>query len=230
MTQLATTLALSLIVAAGGCGSTADFQPKQDTRSSDVSSVDSVDEAIRATMAEARQAVTELGVTEPAMQRIQTALRRLAETPGLRERSDLRELHGGGAAAAVLASDGKEDLTLILTRFEPGKATPIHDHGSWAVAYLVEGRERYVQWEREDDGSDPERAEVRVEYERILHPGDALYWLDPPHDIHSQQALDEVAWELLLFGRNPQQRHLHYFDPGTGRVTTRAPVAATAPQ
>lgn len=216
MTPVATKLVASLIVVASTCSCAG--------RSSDPSAANSLDEAIRETMTEARRAVEELGVTEAAMQRIQTALSRLARTPRLKERSDFRELHGGGAAAAVLASDGKDDLTLILTRFQPGKTTPIHDHGTWAVAYVVEGPERYIQWERLDDGGDPRRAELQVKYERILRPGDALYWFDPPHDIHSQEAMEGVAWELLLFGRNPQQRTLHYFDLGTGRVTTKAPV------
>jgi predicted metal-dependent enzyme (double-stranded beta helix superfamily) len=117
---------------------------------------------------------------------------------------------------------------LILTRFQPGRATPVHDHGSWAVAYVVDGRERYVHWQRLDDGSDPRRADVKAKYERTLGPGDAVYWFDPPHDIHSQEAVDGVAWELLLFGRNPQQRTLQYFDPKTGLVTRRVPIAPVA--
>ena len=157
------------------------------------------------------------------MHRIQTALSRLARVPGLKERSDLREVHGGGVASAVLSSDENDGLTLILARFQPGAPTPIRDHGTWAVAYVVEGQERYIQWERLDDGGDPQRAELQVKYERILGPGDTVYWFDPPHDIHSQQALDGVAWELLLFGRNPLQGTLHYFDLRTGHVTEKKP-------
>ena len=140
------------------------------------------------------------------------------------ERSDLRELHGGGAASAVLSGGGKDSLTLILARFQSGKTTPIHDHGTWAVAYILEGQERYIQWERLDAGGDPRHAQLQVKYERILGPGDAVYWFDPPHDLHSQEATEGVAWELLIFGRNPLQGTLHYFDRETGRVTTKEPV------
>ena len=60
-----------------------------------------VREAVRKTMAEARQAVTELGVTDAAMNRIREALARLAKQPGLKEEFTLRKLHGGGASAAL---------------------------------------------------------------------------------------------------------------------------------
>lgn len=177
-------------------------------------------------MAEAREAIDELGVTDAALRRIETALGRLARAPGLKERSDLREVHGGGVASAVLGTEGSDGLTLILARFQPGMPTPIHDHGTWAVAYLLEGEERYTQWKRLDDGVDPGRANLGVKYERILRPGDAVHWFNPPQDIHSQEALGGVAWELLLFGRNPLHGTLHYFDRETARVTKKAPAAA----
>ena len=179
--------------------------------------------AIQQTMAEARRAVDELGVTKAAMQRIQTALGQLARAPGLKEHTELREVHGGGVASAILSTEGADGLTLILARFEPGKPTPIHDHGTWAVAYVLEGKDRYIHWKRLDDGHDPQRAELEVKYEKILGPGDAVNWFGPPDDIHSQQALDGAAWELVLFGRNPLHGTLHYFDPTSGQVTEKKP-------
>jgi len=182
-----------------------------------------VQEAIQETMAEARAAIDELGLTEATMHRIQAALGSLAQVPGLKEYGEVGEVHGGGVASAVLSSDGQHGLTLILARFRPGETTPVHDHGTWAVAHVVEGRDRYIQWERMDDGVDPQHAELRVKFEKVLGPGDSIYWFEPPHDIHSQQAMGDFAWELLLFGRNPLQGTLHYFDIETGRVEERKP-------
>ena len=135
----------------------------------------------------------------------------------------MRKLHGGGASVALLATEGDAGLTLTLARFEPGHGTPIHDHGTWAVAYVVEGRDHYIQYERVDDGSHAEKANLRVKYERVLEPGESVYWLDPPHDIHSQRSLDQAAWELVLFGKNPLRSERQYFDPDTGSVTRRMP-------
>jgi predicted metal-dependent enzyme (double-stranded beta helix superfamily) len=224
VTNLVTTLLL--VASASVCAGSP--QDESSNRPTDLLAAHSLDQAIQETMAEAREAVDELGVTEAAMQRIQAALRRLAEVPGLKERSELREVHGGGVASAVLRSEGSDGLTLILAQFQPGMSTPIHDHGTWAVAYVLEGQDRYVQWNRVDDGGNPQRAQLEVKYERILSPGDAVYWFNPPYDIHSQEALEGITWELLLLGRNPLHGTLHYFDPSTGRVTTKAPVAAGA--
>jgi predicted metal-dependent enzyme (double-stranded beta helix superfamily) len=184
---------------------------------------DTVQAAIAQTMAEARRAIDADGVTDAAMRRIQQALRALATTPGLLEQAALAGLHGSGAGAAALASEGIDGLTLMLARFPPDAPTPVHDHGSWGVSCVVAGRDRYVHWERLDDGRDPDRAQVRVRYETVLGPGDSVCWSDPPGDIHSQQGEGEPAWELVLFGRDALQTTRHYFDPETGRVHTASP-------
>lgn len=180
-------------------------------------------QAIARTLAAARRAIDEHGITEAAMLRIQQALGSLAKTPGLKEHSALREMHGTDAASTVLASEGSEGLTLIFARFPATAPTPIHDHGSWGVAYVVEGLDRYTQWERLDDGSDPEHAKLQVQYEKILTPGGSVYWLNPPHDIHSQQGHGEPAWELVLFGRDVMHIERHYFDREKGLVVTAMP-------
>ena len=125
--------------------------------------------------------------------------------------------------AVVPASEGDDGLTLILARFTSAAPTPIHDHGTWAVAHVLEGQDYYIQWERLDDRGDPERAELRVKYEKVLGPGDSVYWYGPPHDIHSQQGKDGPAWELVLAGNNILRATRHYFDLDTGRVTEKKP-------
>jgi hypothetical protein len=83
---------------------------------------------------------------------------------------------------------------------------------------VVKGRDRYTHYERLDDGSDPDTARLKVQYERILEPGESVYWLNPPGDIHSQQGEGETALEVVLFGRNPQAAVRHTFNPETGQV------------
>ncbi len=184
---------------------------------------DPVQALITGTMAEARRAIDEHGVTETAMRRIQAALHKLAQISGLHDHASFQELHRSGAAASVLASEGPEGLTLVFARFPPDAPTPVHDHNTWGVAYVMEGHDRYIHWERLDDGRDSEHAQLRVQYEKALGPGDSVYWLDPPGDIHSQQGENETAWELVLFGKNAMQATRHYFDAATGHVTVAKP-------
>lgn len=183
-----------------------------------------IEDAIERSVTEARQAIDRHGVSEKAMQAIQKALRKLASTPGLGEATSLQELHRSGAAASVLASEGPEGITLVYGRFPPEQPTPVHDHGSWGVAYVLAGKDRYIHWKRLDDASDPHQAALAVEYDRVLEPGDSVYWFEPPSDIHSQQGYDgETAWELVMFGHDPMQVDRHYFDVDSGEVITAKP-------
>ncbi len=185
---------------------------------------DAVQKAIESTMVVARKAVDDHGVTDAAMKQIQVALAELAQVEGLRDRPDMKGLHGSKTTqTVVLASEGDDGLTLILGRLAPNEPTPIHDHGTWAVLHVLEGRDRYVQWERLDDGSDSEHADLVVKYERDLGPGDSVYWYGPPRDIHSRVARGGSAWSLVLAGANIMAKTRHYFDHDSGRVTTAKP-------
>lgn len=174
--------------------------------------------AIARTMTIARQIIDAYGVTAAALQRIERALRELAAAGALVERVELQRLHSGRAAATVLASEGIDGLTLVLARFGPEAPTPVHDHGTWGVACVVAGKDRYLRWERAEDGRESEPARVHIRDERILAPGDTVSWLEPPHDIHSQQGYGEAAWEIVLFGRDALRLDRHYFNAETGRV------------
>ena len=230
MTIAPTWLAISILgIHSWGCTSLARSESEcspihsrhESARS--VQASDTIRKAVNKTMLKARQAVSENGVTDAAMDRIRDALANLARHPGLKEEFTLRQLHGGGTSVALLSSEGEDGLTLTLARFEAGTKTAIHDHGTWAIAFVVEGSDEYIQWERVDDGADAGHATLRVKFKKLLGPGDSVYWLDPPHDIHSQEAKHEVTWELVLFGKNPLASERQYFDPETGRVTKRWP-------
>lgn len=180
--------------------------------------------SIEQTLIESRRAVDQFGVTETTVDTICKALGQLAKQAGLKEEYRLRQLHGGGATSVILASEGDEGMTLRLSKFEPDKPTPIHDHGCWAIAYVMEGHDDYIHWERTDDGSDPGRANLRIKHKKTLQPGDCVHWTDPPGDIHSQRAVGgEAAWELVLFGKNHGRTPRQYFDPDSGKVTRRLP-------
>jgi predicted metal-dependent enzyme (double-stranded beta helix superfamily) len=171
-------------------------------------------------VAVAREAVDKYGMSETAFSSIKRALRDLATMHALLEQVDMHRLHDSGAAATLLATEGFEGITLVLARFASDAPTPIHDHGTWGVACVVSGQDRYVHWERLDSGQDPDHAQIRVQYERVLGPGETVDWREPPHDIHSQQGVGGDAWELVLFGRNALRLPRHYFDPDTGSVRT----------
>ena len=55
---------------------------------------------------------------------------------------------------------------------EPGYHTPVHDHGEcWAVYGVYEGRMRMTRYERQDDGSDGDFAEIRGTGQFVVEAG-----------------------------------------------------------
>ena len=91
------------------------------------------------------------------------------------------------------------------------------------MLYVLEGRDHYVHWSVGPQVDDRTPAAVTEATAAILVPGASVYWFPPPHDLHSQQALEGTVWELLVAGRNflssEVMDHRHYFDPKTGNVT-----------
>lgn len=136
--------------------------------------------------------------------------------PGFVPEAEMKSLHGGDSTFTVLQSDA-DGLTLMLGKFSAAAATPVHDHGSWGIACVVRGRDRYRHY-RNVDGK------VSLLYEKELGPGEFVTWPDPPGDIHSQQGIGEAAWELVLFGKDVSRIPRHYHDLETGEVTTALPA------
>ena len=168
---------------------------------------------------EATALLADHGATDEGLAAVAERLRRLAGEPGIVSEEELRWLHGSGATATILHEGADGTCALMLARFPAEAPTPVHNHNSGGIACVVRGRDRYLRWERLDDGSDPGRADLRLAEERVLEPGDTVAFHGPPYDIHSQQGIGEAAWELVFFGRNPNVQPRAYFDSGTGAVT-----------
>ncbi len=166
---------------------------------------------------DAERLLARLGATEAGFAAVAERLRRLAADPSILDRAELGTLHG--AAGATILCEGDGGSALMLACFPPEAPTPVHNHNSWGIVCVVSGTDRYLRWEREDDGADPASARLRLADERTLRAGDVLWFGEPPHDIHSQQGIDAPAWELVYFGRNPNAMRRAYFDPEAGTVT-----------
>ena len=170
---------------------------------------------VAAFMAEA-QKVLATGVTEEGLRAVGRRLAEAAREPGFVPDAEMRALHGGDSSFTLLQSNA-DGLTLMLAQFSHNEETPVHDHDSWGVACVVEGRDRYRHWEIGQDGG------VQILYEKELEAGDFVTWLGPPRDIHSQQGIGAPALELVLFGKNVMTIPRHYYDQKSGDVRTALP-------
>jgi 3-mercaptopropionate dioxygenase len=166
-------------------------------------------------MSQARE-ILAAGVDEKRLTEVAHLLQVSSREPGFVPDAEMQSLHGGDSTFTILqtADDG---LTLMLAKFSPAEETPVHDHGSWGVACVVHGRDRYRHYTTVD-------GKVSLLYEKELGPGDFVTWPDPPRDIHSQQGIGDVAWELVLFGKDVTRIPRHYHDLETGKVRTALPA------
>jgi len=166
-------------------------------------------------MSRAREILAD-GVDEENLNAVGRLLAEASAEPGFIPQTQMGSLHGGEATSAVLQTD-PDGLTLMLSKFSPQKETPVHDHNSWGIACIVQGTDRYRHWHHDDEGR------LKILYEKELGPGSFVTWLDPPHDIHSQQGVGEPALELVLFGKNVMTIARNYYNPETGEVRTALP-------
>jgi predicted metal-dependent enzyme (double-stranded beta helix superfamily) len=172
-------------------------------------------------VADAVARLASAGPTPTTFETIGELLRRLARQPALICDANMSALHDAAATFTIL-SRGTDGSVLMLARFPAESPTPIHDHNSWGVACVVQGRDRHIAWRRMDDGSDLERARLEVADDRVLNPGDVVSFGPPPRDIHSQQGVGGAALELVYFGADPNRASRRYYDAERGSVETRA--------
>jgi predicted metal-dependent enzyme (double-stranded beta helix superfamily) len=119
----------------------------------------------------------------------------------------------------VVATDGR--AALAVRWFAPGLATTIHDHGSWGAAVVVDGRDRYERFALRDG-----RAVLDTTF--WLEPGDVVSWLDPPGDVHRQQAADGGATELVLVAAPRADGHEFAATDGLGAARPLAAAVLAA--
>ncbi|MDH3387595.1 MAG: cysteine dioxygenase family protein [Gammaproteobacteria bacterium] len=70
-----------------------------------------------------------------------------------------------GFGVHLLHEEADHSLAVLVLSWLPGRGTPPHDHGTWAVVAGVEGVEHNVRYNRIDDGSRPDFAELEIKHE-----------------------------------------------------------------
>ena len=124
-------------------------------------------------------------------------LRDLAPTLDLTEARATSQ-RDGRAAVVATQGDAGTGAALAVRWFAPRVATAIHDHCSWGAAVVVDGRDRYERFTVHD-------GRPVLDTTLWLEPGDAVWWLDPPGDVHRQEAAEGGATELVLVAAPPRR-------------------------
>ncbi len=104
---------------------------------------------------------------------------------------------------------------------EPNRKGSVHDHSqAWVLYGLVEGTESLERYDRMDDGSRPDYAEVKLASVTIGQPGTVD--LVPPFNIHAEQGGPGRSVAMIFRSERLVGRILqHGYDVATGKVIER---------
>ena len=110
-------------------------------------------------------------------------------------------------------------LQVYVVEFAPGMPTPVHDHLTWGLIGVCGGSQKTARYERTDDGSNADHADLKLIEETVLDRG-AVYPLLPPNDIHRIETVGETpSYSLHVLGVDLGRQHRNIFDVETGSVT-----------
>lgn len=121
------------------------------------------------------------------------------------------------------------ELVLLLSKFDPNFALPVHNHEAWNVLMVCSGEMHFRWYRRLDDLSEPGRADLEIADDRVLTAGGCGIIGLPPHDIHQLEVLTDDTWLLTVTPQvEPEIREIYDPASGTYEVKPLTVVSANA--
>jgi predicted metal-dependent enzyme (double-stranded beta helix superfamily) len=155
-------------------------------------------------------------------EKVRVALERL-----LANREFVRRVCGEEAPQGlkVLYEDPGLGFQILAHINEKPRTSPPHDHGtSWAIYGQATQHTDMTEWERLDDGADPDRATLKPKKQYRLMPGQAgIYQEGAIHSIDYPARSRFIRVTGTNLDRIPRRR----FDLETGKATQMTPQQAT---
>ena len=123
-----------------------------------------------------------------------------------------------GFGSHLMAENEDHTLAVIITSWPAYRETPPHDHDTWAVIGCVKGSENNIFWDRHDDKSDPNFADISRGKVITCNPGDIVTM--KTDDIHSvvNPVQDCVSVSLHVYGKHFNHTNRKKFDPDNKTV------------
>ena len=117
-----------------------------------------------------------------------------------------------GMGITVLNEEPDHSIFIETVAWLPGRAVAPHDHQTWGIVVGIDGTEVNVHWQRLDDGTKEDFAELRVLKEREISAGDVVHLL--PDDIHSvRNEGNTTSLSLHIYGQALSSLKRYEFDP-----------------
>ncbi|PZD73293.1 3-mercaptopropionate dioxygenase [Acaryochloris thomasi RCC1774] len=129
-----------------------------------------------------------------------------------------------GLAIQRLYREPGYPFTIKLVSWLPGIKSPVHNHAAWSIVAIIGdatcGHERNQFWHRQDDGRQPDYAQLQPAEQHTLKPGNILGLM--PDAIHSVEQLSaphsqKPTYTFNVYGKADLKRR-YIFDPATNRL------------
>ena len=106
-----------------------------------------------------------------------------------------------GFGVTLLHEEPDHSLAVFVVNWLPGRGTPPHDHGTWAVVAGIEGVERNIRFNRVDDNSRADYAELEEKHAFDAAPGELVCMKTGGiHQVTNET--DEMTLSLHTYGRH----------------------------
>ena len=155
------------------------------------------------------------GASRTALEKVKSSMERL-----LKEEAFIKQQFQDDTEVGLRRTYADPELgfEVLAYRWDQARSSQPHDHGdSWAIYGQVYEYTEMTEYERTDDGSNPERATLNVKNKYRLHPGQAgIYW---GRELHST-ATPAGACYLRITGTDLENIPRIRIDTATGRVIT----------
>ncbi len=116
-----------------------------------------------------------------------------------------------GFGSTLLHAEPDNSLFIVVDSWLPGRGVPPHDHGTWAVVVSVTGPECNIFWERVDDGTRENHAELQKISEDVISIGEVACM--KTGEIHSiVNKTNETTLSFHVYGRHLNHTGRSQFD------------------
>jgi predicted metal-dependent enzyme (double-stranded beta helix superfamily) len=158
------------------------------------------------------------GPPDVLVDRIQPLLSQLLASPHWLDERYRRPVPGKKYAQYLLYMPPDEVWSVVSFVWPGGASTPVHDHGTWGVIGVYQGRERETQYHVVEGSLAAGRVRLAETATATLHTGE-VGRVVPPDDLHRvSNDGPELAVSVHVYGTNIGTQKRHVIDLSTGDV------------
>lgn len=112
----------------------------------------------------------------------------------------------------------KRKFAVIAILWGPFQETRVHDHLNWCVVKVLEGRAHSTDYERLDDESVPNQADLAIRQSTLVTSGTVTSLLPPPRSNIHKMANAQRKPTITLHTYGDPGTRARVFDPQSGKV------------